>query len=156
MDNIYFTEEGFEKLRKDLEFLKTVRRRELSKEIGKARAHGDIRENAEYEAAKEAQALNEKRISELESKLARGQILDDTQIPKDEILLGATVELEDMDNGQKIKYTLVSEAEGDFEQGKISITSPVGKGLLGHKKGDIVNIEVPAGAIKYKVLKISR
>lgn len=156
MDNIYFTPEGFEKLRKEVEFLKTVRRRELSKEIGKARAHGDIRENAEYEAAKEAQALNEKRISELENKLARGQILDDTQIPKDEILLGATVELEDMSDGQKIKYTLVSEVEGDFEAGKISITSPVGKGLLGHRKDDIVEIEVPAGTLKYKVLKISR
>jgi len=93
MSNIYLTPEGYEKLRKELEFLKTLRRRELSKEIGEARAHGDISENAEYAAAKEAQGFNEKKIAELEEKLSNAQILDDTNMPKDEALIGATVKL---------------------------------------------------------------
>ncbi len=154
--NVYLTPEGYEKLRKKLKFLKTTERRKLSKAIGEARAHGDISENAEYDAAKEAQGLNEKKIAELETKLSNAQILDDTNIPKDEALIGATVKLKDMSSKEEIQYTLVSELEADFSQGKISVTSPVGKGLLGHKKNEIVKIEVPAGILKYKILKISR
>lgn len=156
MGNIYLSSEGYEKLRKKLEFLKTVRRRELSKAIGKARAHGDISENAEYEAAKEAQGLNEKKIAELEEKLSNAQILDDANIPKDEALIGATVKLKDLDSGEELQYTLVAELEADFSQGKISVTSPVGEGLLGHKVKETVEIKVPAGILKYKILKISR
>ena len=156
VDGVYLTRAGYEKRKKELEFLKTVRRRELSREIGIARAHGDISENAEYDAAKEAQALNEKRINELEMKLIRAQILDDSKIPKDKALIGATVKLKDLDSGEEIEYTLVSELEADFSQGKISTTSPVGKGLLGHKKNEIVQIKVPVGILKYKILKISR
>jgi len=156
MDSIYLTRAGYEKRKKDLEFLKTVRRRELSRAIGIARAHGDISENAEYDAAKDAQAFNEKRINELEMKLIRAQILDDSKIPKDKALIGAAVKLKDLDSGEEIEYTLVSELEADFSLGKISITSPVGKGLLGHKKNAIVEIKVPAGILKYKILKISR
>lgn len=156
MGNIYLTSEGYEKLRKEINFLKTVKRTELSKAIGKARDHGDISENAEYDAAKEAQGMNEKRISDLEAKLARGQILDDTKIPKDEALMGATVTLKDMDSEEKIEYTLVSELEGDIANSKISVASPVGKGLLGHKKNDIVEIQVPAGTLKYKIISITR
>ena len=154
--NIYLTFEGHERLLKELEFLKTVRRRQLSREIGIARNHGDISENAEYDAAKEAQAFNEKKIAELEEKLSRAQILDDTKIAKDEALLGATVKLKDLDSGEEIQYTLLSELEADFAQGKISVTSPVGKALLGHKQNEIVEIKVPAGILKYKILKISR
>ncbi len=154
--NIYLTFEGHEKLLKELEFLKTVRRRNLSREIGIARSHGDISENAEYDAAKEAQGFNEKKIAELEEKLSRAQILDDRKIAKDEALLGATVKLKDLDSGEEIQYTLLSELEADFAQGKISVTSPVGKALLGHKKNEIVEIKVPAGILKYKILKISR
>ncbi len=152
----YLTPEGYEKARDALESLKNVRRRELSKEIGKARAHGDIRENAEYKAAKEAQALNEKRIAELEDKLSSSQILDETNMSKDEALIGATIKIRDVDSKEEFEYTLVSEIEADFAQGKISIDSPIGKGLLGHKKNQTVKIQVPAGVLRYKILGITR
>ena len=152
----HLTPEGYEKLRKKLKFLATTKRRELAKAVGKAREHGDISENAEYDAAKEAQGLNEKRVAELEAKLANAEILDDTNIPKDEALIGATVKMKDVDSGEELQYTLVSELEADYSQGKISVDSPIGKGLLGHKKNEIVKIEVPAGILKYKILKISR
>ena len=152
----YITHKGYEELKKKWEYLKTVRRRELSKDIGKAREHGDISENAEYDAAKEAQAFNEKKISELEETLSNVQLLDDTNMPKDEALLGATVKLRDLVSGEEIQYTLVSEPEADFSQDRISVTSPVGKSLLGHKKNEIVEIKVPVGILKYKILKISR
>ena len=154
--NIYLTAEGHEKLLKELKFLKTVRRRELSREIGIARSHGDISENAEYDAAKEAQAFNEKKIAELGERLSRAQILDNSKIAKDKVLLGATVKLKDLDSGEELQYTLLSELEADFSRGKISITSPVGKALLGHKQDEIVEIKVPAGVLRYKILKISR
>ena len=154
--NIYLTAEGHGRLLEELKLLKTVRRRELSREIGIARSHGDISENAEYDAAKEAQAFNEKKIVELEERLSRAQILDNTKIAKDKALVGATVKLKDLDSGEELQYTLLSELEADFSRGKISITSPVGKALLGHKKGEVVEIKVPAGALKYKILKISR
>lgn len=152
----YLSHEGYEKLRKQLHNLKTVKRRELSKAIGKAREHGDISENADYDAAKEAQGMNEKRIAELEGKLANAEILDDTHMAKDEALIGATVKLKDLDSGEELEYTLVSELESDFSQGKISVTSPVGQGLLGHKVKETVEITVPAGVLRYKILKISR
>ena len=152
----YLSREGYEKLRKKLEVLKTTKRRKLAKAVGKARDHGDISENAEYDAAKEEQGLNEKRIAELEAKLANAEILDDMDIPKDEALVGATVKMKDLDSGEELQYTLVSELEADYSQGKISVDSPIGKGLLGHKKNEIVEIEVPAGILKYKILKISR
>lgn len=152
----YLTYEGYEKLRKELEGLKTAKRRALSKAVGEARDHGDISENAEYDAAKDAQALNEKRIAELEDKLTRAEILDDEQMTKDEILIGATARLKDMLSGEELEYKLVSEEEADYAQGKISVSSPVGSGLLNHRKGDVVEIKVPAGTLKYKILEISR
>lgn len=152
----YLTHEGYEKLRKELEYLKTVKRRELSKAIGSARAHGDISENAEYDAAKEAQGLNEKKIAELEGKLASAQIIDEENMSKDEVLIGATVKLKDMSSGEELAYTLVAEEEADYDQGKISVTSLVGSSLLNHKEKDIVEIKVPAGILKYKILKITR
>lgn len=152
----YLTPEGYEKLRKELEFLKTEKRRQLSKAIGEARAHGDISENAEYDAAKEAQGLNEKRIAELENQLAASNIIDDSQMSKDEILIGATVKLKDVKTGEEIEYMLVAEEEADFAANKISVTSPVGSGLLNHKVGDVAEIKIPAGVLKYKVVKISR
>ena len=152
----HLTPEGYEKLRKELEYLKTTKRRELSKAIGEARAHGDISENAEYDAAKEAQGMNEKKISELDAKLASAQILDSAAMSKDEVLIGATVKLKDMDSGEELEYTLVAEEEADFDANKISVQSPVGAGLINHKKGDIAEIQVPRGVLKYKILKISR
>jgi len=156
LGDVYLTRAGYEKLTKELEYLKTAKRRELSKAIGAARAHGDISENAEYDAAKEAQGLNEKKIAELEDKLSRGRILDDEDMPKDEALLGATVTLQDLDTEEEVVYMLVSEEEADYTQGKISANSPVGQALLGQKIGSKLEIKVPAGILKYKVLKISR
>jgi len=153
--DIYLTQDGFEKLVSELEHLKTVKRRQLSKAVGEARAHGDISENAEYDAARDAQAHNEKQIVELEDKLACVRILD-KNIPSDEVLIGATVKLQDMDTQEELDYTLVSELEADYAEGKISITSPVGNGLLGHKENEVVEIKIPAGIKRYKIIKISR
>jgi len=156
MTTIHLTPEGYEKIRKELEYLKGPKRRKLAKKIGEARDKGDISENAEYDAAKEEQGFNEKRVAGLEEKLSHAQILDDTKIAKDEALIGATVALKDLESGEKVEYTLVSELEADYDAGKISVTSPVGKGLLGHKKNEVVKIDVPAGTLRYKILKISR
>ncbi len=156
MEDIYLTRDGYEKLIKELDLLKKEKRKKLSKAIGEARAHGDISENAEYEAAKEAQGLNEKRIAELEQKLSRVRLIEYENISKDEVLIGATVTLKDTASGEAIEYTLVSEAEADYEQNKISVTSPVGAALLNHKEKDIVEIKVPAGVLKYEIVKISR
>jgi len=154
--NVYLSHEGYEKLRKELEYLKTTKRREISKAIGEARAHGDISENAEYTYSKEAQGLNEKKIAELEDKLSRAKLIDESEMSKDEILIGAKAKLKDMDSGEELEYLLVAEEEADYSVGKISITSPVGEALLGHKENDTVKIAIPAGTLTYKVLKISR
>ncbi|MDD5432734.1 MAG: transcription elongation factor GreA [Candidatus Omnitrophica bacterium] len=156
MNEIYLTKKGYQKLAEELEHLKKVKRKEISKAIGKAREHGDISENADYDAAKDAQAHNEKQIAELESKIAGARIIDDENIPSDEVLIGATVKLKDMDTDEELEYTLVSEVEADYSQNKISVTSPVGSGLLNHKENEVVEIKIPAGILKYKILKISR
>ena len=155
-EEIYLTQEGYEKLCRELEYLKSVRRKELSQAIAHARLQGDLNENAEYDVAKNAQALNEKRIADLEDKLSRVRIIDDENISKDEVRIGATVKLRDLDLEEEFEYTLVSEEEADFELGKISISSPVGKVLLGHKKNEIVEIQAPARTLRYKILEISR
>jgi len=154
--DVYLTHEGYEKLRKELENLQNVKRKELSKAIGEARAHGDLSENAEYTYAKEAQGLNEKKIAELEDKLSRAKLIDESAMSKDEILIGARVKLKDMDSGEELEYALVSEEEADYSANKISITSPVGEALLGHKQDETVKIKVPAGILRYKIIKITR
>jgi len=156
MGDVYLSREGYERLREELEMLKTVRRREISRAIGEARAHGDLSENAEYDSAKDAQAHNEKRVFELEETLSRARILEDENISADEVLIGAKVSLRDLDSGEEFDYTFVSEEESDFGKNKISITSPVGSGLFGHKVDETVEIKVPAGMLRYKILKISR
>jgi len=156
LDDIYLTQAGYEKLVQELDFMKNAKRRQISKAIGEARAHGDLSENAEYDAAKDAQAENEAKIAELEFKLSRARIIENENIPQDEILIGATAVLLDTDTGKEYTYTLVSELESDYAAGKISVTSPLGKGLLGYKEGQDVSITVPAGTRHYKVLKISR
>jgi len=155
-ENIYLTREGYEKLREKLEYLKKVKRKEIVQAIEHARSLGDLTENAEYDAAKEAQAMNEKSIAELQDKLTRTRIIEHENIPKDKVLIGAKVKLKDLESGKELEYTLVSEAEADFSHGKISVTSPVGQGLLGHKENMIVNIRIPLGTLRYKILKISR
>ncbi len=155
MDEVYLTKEGYQKLAEELEYLKTTKRRELARAVGEARSHGDISENAEYDAAKDAQGLNEQRIAELEQKLSCARILDEN-IPADVVLIGASVKLLDLETDEEIEYTLVSELEADYSQNKISVTSPVGKGLLEHKENDVVEVAIPAGTLRYKILKISR
>ena len=156
MKEVYLTREGYEKLRAELEYLKKVRVKELSKEMGEAKAHGDLSENAEYDAVKEAQEMCQKRISELENALFRVSIIDDMDIESDKVYIGATVKLKDMDSGEELTWIFVSGEEADPSCGKISISSPIGKGLVGHKEKDEVEIQAPGGLFKYKVLKISR
>ncbi|MCC6758232.1 MAG: transcription elongation factor GreA [Candidatus Omnitrophica bacterium] len=153
---IYLTRAGYEKLRLDLEQLKTTERRRIAKAIGEARLLGDISENAEYDAAKDAQAHCEARISELEGKLANVRIIEDQKIASDKVLIGALVSLKDVKSSEQMKYLMVSPEEASFEENKISIFSPIGKGLLGHKVGESVEIKVPAGILHYKILKIER
>ena len=156
MKKVYLSREGYDKLKKELVDLKTNQRPAISKQIAEARAHGDLKENAEYDVARHAQGLSEARIAELESKLAVAKIIDNSEMSTDEIYIGATVTLLDIDLEKEIVYTLVSEDEADFAAKKISVASPIGKGLLGHKKGDKVSIQVPARTINYEVRGISR
>ncbi len=153
---INLTREGYNKLQQELEYLSGEKRRDLAANIGEAREKGDLSENAEYDVAREEQGMNEKRIAELEDILTRSRILDDTTMAKDEALLGAIVRVKDRSSGEEIDYMLVSEEESDFDLNKISVTSPVGKALLGHKVADIVEVNVPAGVIEYEILDISR
>lgn len=155
-DKIPMTPEGYQKFLKDLEGLKTTKRREIADDIAKARAFGDLRENAEYDSAKNAQALNEKRISEMEEKLSRIVVVNESDIPSDQVLIGATVLLKDLKNQDEFSYKIVTQDEANFDEGKLSATSPIAKGLLGKKVGDLAEIKIPAGILKYKVLKISR
>ena len=156
MAEVYLTREGYEKLRDDLERLKTVERRRIAKAIGEARLLGDISENAEYDAAKDAQAHCEARIAELETKLAQVRIIENENIPHDKVYIGAIVTLMDLETDEKIKYMLVAPEESNYEENKISISSPIGKGLLGHSAGETLKIKVPAGILSYKILKIER
>ncbi|MFB3919917.1 MAG: transcription elongation factor GreA [Candidatus Velamenicoccus archaeovorus] len=156
MEDVFLTQKGYEQLREELEFLKTTKRREISQAIAKARAMGDLSENAEYDAAKEAQGHLEKRIVELEDKLSRARIIENENIPTDKVYIGACVKLRDEDTKEESAYTLVSPAEADYTQNKLSIESPIGKALLGRKAGEIVEIQVPAGILKYKIIEISR
>ena len=153
---IYLTKAGYEKLRNELERLKTTERRRIAKAIGEARLQGDISENAEYDAAKDAQAHCEARIAELEAKLAMVRIIENENIPADKIFIGAIVTLRDLDTKEELKYTLVSPEEADYEESKISIYSPIGKALMGHTQGEEIPIHVPAGILKYKIIKIER
>ena len=156
MKKIYLTQKGYEEMTKELELLKKTKRREIAREIGKARELGDISENAEYHAAKEQQAHIEKRIAALEATLSHATIIENAGLGTDEILIGTKVTLKDMNAGDEVEYHLVSEEEADITANKISVTSPVGSALVGHKVKDTVDIKVPAGMLKYKVLKIER
>lgn len=153
---IRLTREGYEKLKAELEFLTGKKRREIAQDLAAARAFGDLKENAEYDAAKNAQAMNEARAADLEQKLTRSEILDDSQLDKDKILLGAKATLKDLKFGDEIVYTIVAGEEADYDLGKISASSPIGKALIGHKVGDEITIQVPVGTLNYKVLKIER
>jgi len=155
MGRVYLTQKKYQELFKELNRLKKVERRNIAKEIGIARDKGDLRENAEYDAAKEKQAYVEKRIAEVEDKLSRVEFVDNLDIDTSKINIGAKVELEDVKTKEKIIYELVGPDEADFDQNKISVTSPVGRGLIDHKKGEIVQIQVPVGVLEYKVLSLT-
>ena len=155
-DKIVLTREGYEKLIAELNHLKTKKRREVADQLAHARAFGDLRENAEYETAKETKRQLEKRIEEMEKKLAHARVVDSSEIPAGKVYLGAKVELRNLDSGETVCYTLVAQDEADFNQGKISVTSPIGKGLLGKAEKEKAEIQVPAGKLRFQVLKITR
>jgi transcription elongation factor GreA len=149
------TKKGFENLRDELDRLKKVERPKVIQDIAEARAHGDLSENAEYHAAKERQSFVEGRIKELATKMANAEIINIDQLKSDKVVFGATVVLLDEDGKTKKKYMLVGQDESDLKNGKISVISPVGKALIGHKVGDEVTITTPAKTVSYEILKIS-
>ncbi|MBI1977692.1 MAG: transcription elongation factor GreA [Candidatus Omnitrophica bacterium] len=156
MDYVILTQAGYEKLKEELRRLKTVKRVEVAKQLETARAHGDLSENAEYETAKETKAQLESRIRTLEEKLMRAKVVDVTGAPTDKVYFGTIVELKNKKSGAKVVFTFVAEDEADISKGKLSITSPIGKQLLGHGVGETVEVKVPVGVIPYEILKISR
>ncbi|RMI26753.1 MAG: transcription elongation factor GreA [Calditrichaeota bacterium] len=150
----YISKEGLEKIKAELHELKTIKRPELSKKISEARDFGDLRENAEYHAAKEALALLEAKISQMEETIRRARVIDPKDISTEQVALYTRVVVKDLNRQLRQEYTLVSQEESDFRQMKISVTSPVGKALLGKKVGEVVEINVPAGVLKYEILEI--
>ena len=151
----YLTKEGLEKLQKELEHLESVERPSISRQIGEARDKGDLSENAEYDAAKEAQGLLEMKIAKLQNIVASSRIIDESKINTDQVQLLNKVKIKNTKNGVVMTYTLVSESEADLKAGKISIETPIAKGLLGKKVGDVVDIKVPTGIIPFEILDIS-
>lgn len=157
MSNVsYYTAEGLKNLRDELSQLKDVERPKASQAIAEARDKGDLSENAEYDAAKEAQGLLELKISKLEETLANARLIDESQLDTSKVLVLSTVKLKNQTNGMEMTYTLVAESEADLKSGKISVNSPIGKGLLGKKVGDTAEIKVPNGTMKFDILEISR
>ena len=152
---IYLSREGMEKLKDELNNLKSIERPKIINQIAEARDKGDLSENAEYDAAKEAQGLLEARIARLESELSKSRVLDEKNIDLSTTKLLTTVKIENIQSKQKMSYTLVSESEADLKNKKISISSPIGRGLMGKKVGEIVDISVPSGVIKFKILDIT-
>ena len=152
----YFTEEGLKKLQDELNYLKTKGRSEIAKQIAEARDKGDLSENAEYDAAKEAQGMLEMKISKLEEIVANARIIDESQLDVSKVLVLSKVQIKNLNNNMTMDYTLVAESEADLKSGKISVNSPIGKGLLGKKVGDIAEINVPNGTLKFEIISINR
>lgn len=152
----YYTKEGLQKLKDELDHLKRVERPDISRQIGEARDKGDLSENAEYDAAKEAQGHLEAKIAKLEDVVANARIIDESQIDNSKAFILSTVKIRNIANNAEMTYTLVAENEADLKMRKISIESPIGKGLLGKAVGDIAEIQIPSGLAKFEVLEISR
>lgn len=152
----YYTEEGLKKLRQELNRLKDIERPKASQAIADARDKGDLSENAEYDAAKEAQGMLEMQIAKLENTLANARIINESELDTSKVLVLSTVEVKNKSNGAKMKYTLVAQSEADLKTGKISVDSPIGKGLLGKEVGDTTAISVPSGTIELEIVSISR
>lgn len=152
----YLTEEGLRKLQEELNFLKNIERPRISQMISDARDKGDLSENAEYDAAKDAQGMLELKIQKMEELLANSRVVDASKLDNSKVLILSTVKLKNMGSKQEVVYTLVSEQEADLKSGKISVSSPIGKGLLGKSVGEIAEINVPSGTMQFKILEIKR
>lgn len=155
-DIVYYTEEGLEKLRKELDHLKTTERSNIARQISEARDKGDLSENAEYDAAKEAQGLLEAKIAKMESEFSKARILDESQIDTSKVLIMSKVTIKNVSNSMTMTYEIVPESEADLKAKKISISSPIAKGLLGKEVGDIAEIQVPKGLMKFEIVEITR
>lgn len=152
----YYTPEGLKKLKDELDYLRDVERPKASQAIAEARDKGDLSENAEYDAAKEAQGLLEMKIAKMEETVANARIIDESQLDTSKALVLSTVKIRNQANKMEMSYTLVAESEADLKTGKISVTSPIGKGLLGKSVGDVAEVTVPNGTLKFEILEISR
>ncbi len=155
-DVTYYTKEGLEKLKQELQHLRTEGRAQIAKAIAEARDKGDLSENAEYDAAKEAQGHHEAKIAKLEEVLANARLIDESKLDTSKVLALSKVKIKNTKNGAEMTYQLVSESEADLKSGKISVKSPIAKGLLGKSVGDRVEITVPAGQIEFEIVEISR
>ena len=157
MSNIsYYSAEGLKKLREELNQLKDIERPKASQDIAEARDKGDLSENAEYDAAKEAQGMLEMRIARLEDTLANARIIDESQLDTSKALVHSTVTIKNTVNNAKMTYKLVAQSEADLKSGKISVDSPIGRGLLGKSVGEIAEVEVPNGTVKFEIIEITR
>ena len=154
MEKVPMTVEGFKRLEEELQRLRSEERPRIIAQISEARAHGDLSENAEYHAAKEAQGMNEARVSDLEDRFNRADVIDTSLLSGTTIKFGATVSLEDEDTREKVKYKIVGDGESNVKDGKISITSPIARALIGKAKGDSAEVTTPKGARSYQILKI--
>jgi transcription elongation factor GreA len=152
----YYTEEGLKKLKDELHHMKTVQRPAISQQIAEARDKGDLSENAEYDAAKEAQGLLELKISKMEEVIAYARLIDESQLDASKVLILSKVKIKHTGNGMLMEYTLVAENEANLKDKKISVDSPIGKGLLGKKVGDLADIQTPAGSTQFEIIEISR
>jgi len=151
----YMTREGYEKLKFELDELRTVERQKVARQIAEAREKGDLSENAEYDAAKEAQGLLELKIKQMEEVLANARIVNESDLDSSKVVILTTVKLKNLKTKKNVEYTLVSETEADLKAGKISVNSPIGQGLLGKSKGDVADIQTPGGNIQFEILDIS-
>ena len=155
-DVSYYTKEGLKKLKDELNHLKDIERPKASNAIGEARDKGDLSENAEYDAAKEAQGMLEMKISKLEAVLSNARLIDESQLDLSKVLVLSKVTIKNLNNQMQLNYTLVAESEADLKSGKISVSSPIGKGLLGNKIGEIAEVTVPSGTLKFEIISIER
>jgi len=154
LKEVILTPEGYEKLKQEIEHLQTTKRREVADRIRVAREFGDIAENAEYDDAKNEQAMLEHKIAQLEERLLSARVITKKEISKDTVSVGSHVRLKDMDTNKSVEYHIVGSAEANPSQNKLSNESPVGKAILGHKKGEVVEVAAPRGALKFKILEI--
>lgn len=152
----YYTAEGLKKLKDELHNLKTIERPKISQQIAEARDKGDLSENAEYDAAKEAQGLLEARIAKMEDLVANARLIDESQVDNSKVYILSRVKIKNLKNSAVVEYTLVAENEANLAEKKISVDSPIGKGLLGKKVGDVAKVQIPAGLIDFEVLEINR